>query len=187
MLTETVALAHPLIPFETEEIYSHIPGAEGLLAARAGAQQAPIDERAEGEIARVIEAVQALRGWRDTAGVKAGAVLDARLAAEGYEQTSEHLARLARLSLSDANGDGSAETVATVPVPGGTVQVLAGGALDLEGAERRLAERRAKLSAEIERAQRKLANQGFVAKAPPAVVGAERDKLAAMQAELEAL
>ena len=33
VLTETVALAHPLMPFETEEIYSHIPGAEGLLAA----------------------------------------------------------------------------------------------------------------------------------------------------------
>ena len=38
VLTETVALAHPLIPFETEEIYSHIPGAEGLLAARVGAR-----------------------------------------------------------------------------------------------------------------------------------------------------
>ena len=34
VLTETVALAHPLIPFETEEIYSLIPGTEGLLAAR---------------------------------------------------------------------------------------------------------------------------------------------------------
>ena len=34
VLTETVALAHPLIPFETEEIYSYIPGTEGLLAAR---------------------------------------------------------------------------------------------------------------------------------------------------------
>ena len=36
VLTETLALAHPLIPFVTEEIYSHIPGAEGLLAARVG-------------------------------------------------------------------------------------------------------------------------------------------------------
>ena len=38
VLTETVALAHPLIPFETEEIYSHLPGVEGLLAARVGEQ-----------------------------------------------------------------------------------------------------------------------------------------------------
>ena len=37
VLTETLTLAHPLIPFETEEIYSHIPGAEGLLAAPPGA------------------------------------------------------------------------------------------------------------------------------------------------------
>src|SRR5450755_3049059 len=34
VLTETVALAHPIIPFVTEEIYSHIPGVQGLLAAR---------------------------------------------------------------------------------------------------------------------------------------------------------
>ena len=33
VLTETLALAHPMIPFVTEEIYRHIPGAEGLLAA----------------------------------------------------------------------------------------------------------------------------------------------------------
>jgi valyl-tRNA synthetase len=185
VLTETVAFAHPLIPFETEEIYSHIPGTDGLLAARVGSRPAQLDERAEAEIGRVIEAVQALRTWRDVAGVKAAAIVPARLDATGYEQTAEHVARLARLSLS--NGAGGGATVASVPVPGGTVEVLAGGEVDVDGAQRKLAARRANLTQEIERAERKLANEGFVAKAPSHVVQAEREKLDRLKAELEAL
>ena len=130
-------------------------------------------------MARVIEAVQALRGWRDFAGVRAAATVPARLAAEGYEETGEHVARLARLAFTE---DG-AEPVASVPVPGGTVEILPSDDVDVEGVERRLAARRAKLEAEIERAERKLANQGFVAKAPPEVVQAERDKLERLRVE----
>jgi valyl-tRNA synthetase len=142
-----------------------------------------VDESAEASVQRVIEAIQALRGWRDFAGVRAAATVPARLAAEGYEETGEHLARLARLAFTS---DG-ADPVASVPVPGGTVEILPSDDVDLEGAERRLAARRAKLEAEIERAERKLGNQGFVAKAPPEVVQAERDKLERLRAELESL
>jgi valyl-tRNA synthetase len=186
VLTQTLATAHPMIPFVTEEIYRYVPGAEGLLAA--GLPDAPVvsvDERAEESVGRVIEAVQALRGWRDFAGVKAAATVPARLAAEGYDETGEHLARLARVSWA-AEPDG-AEPVASVPVPGGTVEILPSDDVDLEGAQRRLAAARAKLEAEIERAERKLANQGFVAKAPPEVVEAEREKLSRLRAELDSL
>jgi valyl-tRNA synthetase len=186
VLTQTLAIAHPMIPFVTEEIYRYIPGTDGLLAA--GLPETPaaaVDERAEAAVARVIEAVQALRGWRDFAGVRAAATVPARLAAEGYEETGAHLARLGRLSWA-AEPDG-AEPVASVPVPGGAIEILPSDDVDLQGAERRLAAARAKLGAEIERAERKLGNQGFVAKAPPEVVQAERDKLARLRAELEAL
>jgi valyl-tRNA synthetase len=184
VLVETLALAHPMIPFVTEEIYSYVPGASGLLAAgvRSGVEAAA-DEEAEKALARVIEAVTAVRAWRDVAGVKPGATVPARLAAGGYEDTGEHLERLARLSFTS---DG-AEPVATVPVPGGAVELLASEHVDLEAAERKRAAQRAKLEVEIERAERKLANQGFVAKAPPQVVQAERDKLERARAELEAL
>jgi valyl-tRNA synthetase len=91
--------------------------------------------------------------------------------------------RLARLSFTS---DGT-EPVATVPVPGGAIEMLASEHVDLEAAERKRAAQRAKLEAEIERAERKLGNQGFVAKAPPDVVQAERDKLERLRAELEAL
>jgi valyl-tRNA synthetase len=184
VLIETLALAHPLIPFVTEEIYAYVPGAEGLLAAGIRSEAPPrLDEEAEASLARVIEAVTALRAWRDVAGVKPGATVPARLAASGYEDTGEHVERLARLSFTS---DG-AEPVATVPVPGGAVELLASEHVDLEAAERKRAARRAKLEAEIERAERKLANQGFVAKAPPQVVQAEREKLERVRAELEAL
>jgi valyl-tRNA synthetase len=184
VLTETLAIAHPMIPFVTEEIYRYIPGTEGLLAAGLPPSEAGTrDERAEATVARVIEAVQALRGWRDVAGVKAAVTVPARLAAEGYEDTEEHLARLAKLSFS---ADG-AEPVASVPVPGGSVEILPSDDIDLAGAERKRAARRAHLEAEIARAEGKLANAGFVAKAPPDVVRSERDKLARLREELESL
>jgi valyl-tRNA synthetase len=184
VLTQTLAIAHPMIPFVTEEIYRYVPGASGLLAAGLPrAPEAPLDERAEASVARVIEAVQALRGWRDFAGVRAAATVPARLAAEGYEDTGEHLARLGRLSFTADGGD----PVATVPVPGGAIEILPSEDVDVEGAQRRLAARRAKLAEEIERAERKLGNQGFVAKAPAEVVQAERDKLERLRAELESL
>ena len=123
----------------------------------AGRAAAPVDEGAEASVERVIEAIQALRGWRDFAGVRAAATVPARLAAEGYEETGEHLARLARLAFTS---DG-AEPVASVPVPGGTVEILPSDDVDVEGAERRLAARRAKLEAEIDRAERKLGNAGL--------------------------
>jgi valyl-tRNA synthetase len=183
VLTETLVLAHPMIPFVTEEIYSHIPGAEGLLAARQQGAAAPTDEDAEDTLGRVIATVQALRGWRDDAGVNVGARVPARLVANGYEETAEHVARLARLELSQ---DG-ADPVASVPVPGGTVEILPSAEVDQDAAERRRAAARAQLEAEIARAQQKLANDGFVTKAPPQVVQAERDKLERLQAELDAL
>jgi valyl-tRNA synthetase len=93
--------------------------------------------------------------------------------------------RLARFEL-QADGAGG-PVVATVAIPGGAAGVLASDALDLGAAERRLDDRRDTLRSEIDRAERKLANQGFVAKAPADVVGAERGKLERLRAELEAL
>jgi len=185
VLTETVALAHPIIPFVTEEIYSHIPGAEGLLAAGIADQAQPVtDEAAEATVGRLIEAVQALRAWRDLTGVKARAIVPARLAASGYEDTAEHLARLTRFSFEDSTpADGS---TSIVPVPHGSVEILASDDVDLGAAQRKLDDKRAKVQIEIERAQRKLANASFVAKAPADVVQAERDKLAQLEAELGA-
>ncbi len=67
------------------------------------------------------------------------------------------------------------------------IEILPSADVDLEAASRKRDAKRAELQKEIERAEKKLANAGFVAKAPPEVVEAERAKLEALRAELEAL
>ena len=182
VLRETLLLAHPVIPFVTEELWSHVPGAEGLLAAqRAAAPDDSLrDPDAEARVGAVIAAVTALRSWRDEAGVKPGQVLPARL--DGLDGDAELVARMARL---DLEGDG--ETTAAVPVRGRHGR-------DPRGRARRprrggaQARRRARAPAgEIARAEAKLANEGFVAKAPEQLVAAERDKLDRLRRELEQL
>jgi valyl-tRNA synthetase len=185
VLAETLAIAHPVIPFVSEEIWSHIPGADGLLMGHSwpAADGSLIDSSAEAEVARAIAAVQALRGWRDGIGAAPAAVLPARLEAGGYERTAAHVARLARLEWSTDGG----EPAVTVAIPGGAVAVLPSDAVDVGAAARRIEERRAWLDDEIARAQQRLANESFVAKAPEAVVDAERDKLARLSEERDAL
>jgi valyl-tRNA synthetase len=182
VLRETLALAHPMIPFVTEELWGHVPGSEGLLAtARITAPDPALrDEAAEAEMSAVIEAVQALRSWRDEAGVKPGQVLPARI--DGLDGAADLVARMARLDLSS---DG--EPTATVPVPGGSVEIRAGDLVDREAEARKAAAERERVQQEIARAEAKLANEGFVAKAPPDLVQAERDKLERLRRELSGM
>ena len=77
--------------------------------------------------------------------------------------------------------------MASISVPCGTVEVLSAEGLDLAATERRRAAARAKLEGEIARVEGKLANAGFVQKAPAEVVEGERAKLVRLRGELEAL
>jgi valyl-tRNA synthetase len=185
VLAETVALAHPVIPFVTEEIWSLLPHSEGLLAGAPYPAPDPslADPAAEAQMAKVVEAVTALRGWRDMAGARPGTRIAGRLEAAGYDGVQASLAHLARFDFGTDGGD----PVATVKIPGGAVAVLATEGLDLEAASQRTEEERRRLESEIARAEKQLANDRFVDKAPPDVVQAERDKLERLQAELEAL
>ncbi|HEX3691972.1 MAG TPA: valine--tRNA ligase [Solirubrobacteraceae bacterium] len=186
VLRQTVALCHPVIPFVTEELWSYLDGGGGLLAAAPYpcADESLTDLQAEVELERAIEAVVAVRGWRDSVGARAGAAIPARLCAEGYETVAPLLERMARLRL---DGDGPAEAVASIAVPGGTIEVLSAEGLDLHAAERRRAAAREKIEAEIARVRGKLENPGFVAKAPASVVEGERERMRRLSAELEAL
>jgi valyl-tRNA synthetase len=95
------------------------------------------------------------------------------------DQPHDLVARLARVSFDG----GSAEPLTTI----GPVEILASGEIDVAEAARRIEEHRGTLRAEVERAERKLANAGFVANAPEEVVEAEREKLERYRAELDEL
>ena len=193
VLGETLAVAHPVIPFVTEAIWAHLPGAEGLLAMSRWPAPAPdrIDTAAEAAGERAIGAVSAVRSWREEVGAKPGTRLPAVLEAGGYGEVRDAVARRAQLEFAApgtaAAGNGRMEPLAAIAVPGGTIHILPTDAVDLAAAEHRLAEERARVEKEIARAKGKLANQGFVAKAPAGVVQAERDKLARLREELEGL
>jgi valyl-tRNA synthetase len=89
---------------------------------------------------------------------------------------------MARLDLA---GDG--ELTATVPFTGGAAEIRAGALVDPAEEERKREAERERLRGEIARAESKLANEGFVAKAPNHLVAAEREKLDRLRRELEAL
>ena len=186
VLRQTVALAHPIIPFVTEELWGYLDGSGEMLAASPYpfVEESLTDLQAEVELERVIEATVAVRGWRDSVGARAGATIPARLSAHGYEEVGALVERMARLSFQDEAG---AEPVASIPVPGGTIEVLSAEGLDLQAAERRRSAAREKLVGEIERVQAKLAKPGFVEKAPENVVSGERERLERLRGELESL
>jgi len=200
VLRETLQVAHPIMPFVTEELWQYVREPdEGLLAgvARTPADASAIDPLAEAQIERVIGATQAIRSWRDEVGVKPGTTLAARLDADGYDDLAPLLARIARLELREGGvgcdgavgDDGGAGTdgagVASVPIPGGALAILEG--VDLSAHAERIDRERRRLDREIERLEGKLANDAFVANAPAELVAAEREKLAGLRAEREAL
>ncbi len=186
VLRQTVAMAHPIIPFVTEELWGYLDSSGEMLAASAYpcAEESLTDLQAEVELERAIEATVAVRGWRDSVGARAGASIPARLSAHGYAEVGPLVERMARLRFQDGDG---AELVASIPIPGGTIEVLSAEGLDLQAAERRRSAARQKLMEEIERVQAKLAKPGFVEKAPESVVVGERERLERLRRELESL
>ena len=175
------------MPFVTEEIYGFVPGREGLLAVRRFPTAAGelIDDAAEREIEAVREATQRLRRYRDDLGLPAGERISARIVAEDdaaralYDRALPTLSRLARFDLQVSAADGALGE-ATISIPGATVDVQ----VDTDGASARREEQKRVLEQEIKRAEGKLANSGFVEKAPAEVVQQERDKLERYQREL---
>jgi valyl-tRNA synthetase len=178
LLERTLALLHPLMPFVTEEVWSYHPSREGHLAVHRFpvADESLLDAEAEAEVERGIELTRRLRAWRDMVEAPAASQLSARI--DGAPPR-EFVGRLARFEFVEDGGD----PIASV----GHVRVLASAEIDAEAVSARLEKRREELRSEVARAEGKLANEKFVARAPAELVEKERAKLERHRAELEEL
>jgi valyl-tRNA synthetase len=177
-LERLLALLHPTMPFVTEEIWSFHPARRGHLVVHPFPQtdESLFDRAAEADVEGGIDLTQRLRAWRDLVDVPVAARLVAVI--DGVEPP-QFVGRLSRFEFDGVGGD----PVASI----GPVRVLASKELDAEAVAERLGKRREELRSEVERGERKLGNEGFVAKAPAEVVEEERGKLERYRAELAEL
>jgi valyl-tRNA synthetase len=178
LLQRTLALLHPIMPFVSEEVWSYHPSRQGHLAVHPFPEPdaSLFDEAAEAEMSEAIELTRNLRTWRDLVELASKATLPVRTA----DPLPEFVSRLARVEAADA---GSIDPIASV----GAVQILASPEIDAEAVAARLERRREELRSEVARAEGKLANEKFVARAPAELVEEERAKLERYRAELEEL
>jgi valyl-tRNA synthetase len=178
LLQRTLALLHPVMPFVSEEVWSYHPSRQGHLAVHPFPRPdaSLFDEVAETEMSEAIDLTRNLRTWRDLVELASKATVPVRTA----DPLPEFVSRLARV---ETAGDGSSDPIASV----GVVQILASPEIDAEAVAARLERRREELRAEVARAEGKLANEKFVARAPAELVEEEREKLERYRAELEEL
>ena len=194
VLEGLLKLLHPFMPFLTEQVYKSLPGAEGFLMLQPWPEirpelDFPEDEKLMGGVIEMIRAIRNLRtemnvapskrthmmfvvnpGWEDT--LKASAMYFRRLA--GASETA----------VISADQLGDEKTVSAV-TEAATIYIPLGDLVDFDKELARLAKEQENLSKEIARAEGKLSNQGFVAKAPAALVEQEKAKLALNQQKLE--
>jgi valyl-tRNA synthetase len=175
LLERTLALLHPIMPFVSEEVWSYHPSRRGHLAVHPFPRPdaSLFDDAAEAEMSEAIDLTRDLRTWRDLVELASKSTLPVRTA----DPLPEFVSRLARVEAADA---AAADPIASV----GAVQILASPEIDAEAVAARLERRREELRSEVARAEGKLANEKFVARAPAELVEEERAKLERYRAEL---
>ncbi|MEK6592686.1 MAG: class I tRNA ligase family protein, partial [Pseudomonadota bacterium] len=191
VLETILRLAHPVIPFITEELWQKVASLAGKSGASIMLQPYPqpqperIDEAAEREIDALKQIVTACRTLRSEMNIAPSQKVP--LLAQGerarLQAFAPYLAALARLS----------EVVIVEELPQADAPVSIAGEFRLMlkieidlGAEReRLGKEIARLENEIAKAHNKLGNASFVERAPPQVVVQEQQRLEKFSAELE--
>ena len=194
VLTSTLKLLHPFMPFVTEEIYSYLPHTQGSIMVSSWPKETesfPAEATAMQNIMDIIVAVRNLRaGMNVPPSKKAHLYIVPAEGVDGavFAQNETYFQRLASAAGVTVAGRGElpGNTVSAV-CPCGEVFIPMGELVDEEKEIARLNKEIAAMEKEIARAEGKLNNPGFVGKAPAHVVEAERGKLATNRTMLEAL
>ncbi|HET8710096.1 MAG TPA: valine--tRNA ligase [Spongiibacteraceae bacterium] len=200
VLEATLRLLHPLLPFITEEIWQRVAPLAGRTGSTIMLQDYPrinesrIDTTAESDIAwlkAVILGVRNIRGEMNISPAKEIALLLRNGDAEDHRRTNENatfLKKLAKLSSIEWLDAGTEPPPAATQLAGAMeLLVPMAGLIDKNAELTRLNKEVDKLAQEITRLDTKLANPGFIDKAPAEVVAKERERLAAQQQALSQL
>ncbi|MHC5177497.1 valine--tRNA ligase [Serratia rhizosphaerae] len=192
VLEALLRLAHPIIPFITETIWQRVKLLKGISDDTIMLQPFPAydtaleDEQALADlewIKQTIIAVRNIRAEMNIAPSKALEVLlrnangDAQRRVQDNQNFIARLARLESIALLPAGEKGPVSV--TKLVDGAELLIPMAGFIDKDAEIARLTKEMAKLDGEIAAIEGKLANEGFVSRAPEAVVAKERDRLAA--------
>ena len=187
VLIQTLKLLHPFMPFITEEIYQSLPhdSESIMISAYPDAATTPAFAKESEDMARVIDAIRAIRTRRAEMNVAPSRKAKVYIATKHdacFTAAAGFFARLASASeviVADAfdaevvSGDNAVQIItdsAAIFLPMADI-------IDFEKEKARLAAEQKKLEDEIARIEKKLSNQGFVQKAPAAVVEGEKAKM----------
>ncbi|MAK44924.1 MAG: valine--tRNA ligase [Spongiibacter marinus] len=196
VLEATLRLAHPFMPFITEEIWQRVAPIAGINAGDSSIMLQPypcsndqgIDEQALSDaewLKAVITAIRNIRGEMNVPPSKALNVLLRNTSEEDsqrLEANRQFLLKLAKLDDIRVLNDGEQAPMAATQLVGDMeVLVPMAGLIDKAAELARLDKEIAKLDKDIQRLSGKLGNPGFIDKAPAAVVEKEKEKLQGQQ------
>ena len=203
VLEAILRLAHPLIPFITEELWQAVAPLAGkktqdsiMLAAYPEADPTHIDADSEARVQRLKETVYACRNLRGEMGISPAQKVpltasgDAAACAEimGYAPYLKALAKLSEVETVDANAFDTVVDQGNTPVAvTGATRLTLKVEIDLAAERERLSKEITRLEGEVAKAQAKLANQSFIARAPAHIVEQEKKRLADFATTLEKL
>ena len=198
-LEAILRLAHPIIPFVTEELWQQVAPVAGLkgdsiaVARYPEAQPAKIDEASIAYVARIKQMVDACRALRGEMGVSPAQRLPL-LAIAGSTEGSEflranaavlkNLAKLSDVKVFDDEAAWAAEAQHSPVSVVGDARLALFVEIDVAAEKARLSKEAKRLEGEITKANGKLSNEAFCAKAPAAVLEQERKRLADFGATL---
>jgi len=190
VLETLLRLAHPVIPFITEEIWQQVAPLAGVKGKTIMQQSWPVAEEslletyAEDEMQWVMQFILGIRKIKGEMNISPGKqvpVLLSQCTPIDEQRAIDHRAYLDFLARTESisvlsTSDEEPESAITLV---GNMRVLIpmAGLIDKEAEIRRLEKEIGKFDGEIQRLENKLSNRGFIDKAPEAVVQKERDKL----------